>query len=269
MLIRRIHDRLKTGGMRGLLIALSRRVAHRHITCTYYPQCKRFFRDTSGLEIGGPSSMFNREGPIPVYPIAARIDNCTFSHQTIWEGSITEGHTFSFDRRRAPGYQYIMEATDLSRIESSSYDFVISSHVLEHVANPLQALGEWVRVLKDNGLFVLVVPRRDGTFDHLRPVTPFEHLIQDFEQQTSEGDMTHLDEILGLHDLARDPAAGDFEAFKERSKRNLENRCLHHHVFDTELAAKAVHHAGLRVLSVEFLPPFHIVVMAQKPEVGR
>jgi SAM-dependent methyltransferase len=262
VLFKKIHSKLETGQIRALLKAAARVAIRPHIAC--YLQCRPFFQGKSGLEIGGPSSIFALGGPIPIYPIAARVDNCTFSQQTIWEGSVTEGANFHFDNRRAPGHQYIIEACDLGRIPSSSYDFVISSHVLEHTANPLRALGEWTRVLKSDGLFVLVVPHKDGTFDHRRPVTPFEHLIRDLEAQTTEGDMTHLEEILRLHDLTRDPAAGDLEAFKERSKRNLENRCLHHHVFDTQLADETVRYVGLRILSVERRSPYNIVVVAQK-----
>lgn len=263
MLAKKIWDRFRTDGLGGLFDAYSRRVQVRHVAC--YPQCIQFFRGRSGLEIGGPSGIFGREGLMPIYPIAARVDNCTFSHHTVWEGDVDEGDTFRFDKRRSPGHQFIVEASDLSRIGSFSYDFVVSSHALEHMANPLQALAEWTRVLKDEGLLVLVVPNRDGTFDHLRPVTSFDHLVQDFERRTTEADTTHLEEILRLHDLTRDPDAGDFEAFRERSTRNLENRCLHHHVFDTQLAVETVHHAGLRILWVELFDSFHIIVVAQKP----
>ena len=38
--------------------------------------------------------------------------------------------------------------------------------------------------------------------------------------------------------LQLDPAAGDAEAFKARSLDNAANRCLHHHVFDTDLAVR-------------------------------
>ncbi len=162
-----------------------------------------------------------------------------------------------------------MEATNPDQIASGGYDFVISSHVLEHVANPIQALWEWVRVLKDDGLFVLVVPHKDGTFDHRRPVTSLHHLIQDFDRKTTEADTTHLEEILALHDLRKDPEAGDFEAFRERSMKNLENRCLHHHVFDTRLAVESVHHVGLQLLSVELSLPYHIVILAQKQKANK
>ena len=54
----------------------------------------------------------------------------------------------------------------------------------------------------------------------------------------SEHDLTHLDEILQLHDLTRDHAAGGFENFKARSLDNFYNRGLHHHIFDAHLMAQ-------------------------------
>lgn len=233
-----------------------------------YRMCKHFFRNRVGLEIGGPSPMFMRGGAFPVYGVAGQIDNCNFDRQTIWTGPIEEGAAFRFDKWRKPGMQYCAEATDLSRFDNEIYDFVLSSHVLEHIANPLQALTEWVRVLKEYGLLLLIVPHKDGTFDHLRPVTSMEHIVGDYSCRTQEDDLTHLEEILDLHDLARDPEAGDFNAFQSRSKRNAEMRGLHHHVFDTRLAANIIDYMGLRILSVEFLGPCHILVAAHKPRRG-
>lgn len=149
-------------------------------------------------------------------------------------------------------------------ISDSSYNFILSSHCIEHIANPVKALFEWVRVLKQDGLLVLVVPHKEGTFDHRRPVTSLEHLIQDFDNQINESDLTHLEEILSLHDLSKDPGAGDFAAFEERSKRNKENRCLHQHVFDTQLAVEMVNYIGLKILAVELFTPYHIVIIARK-----
>jgi len=208
--------------------------------------------------------MFKPHGFIPVYPIAARIDNCNFNHQTVWEGDIRAGDTFIFNVEKAPGRQYICEASHLEGIADSSYAYVLSAHCLEHLANPLKCLAEWVRVLKHDGLLVLVVPHKDGAFDHRRPITTLEHLVQDLENQTDEGDTTHLDEILRLHDLRKDPGAGDFESFRQRSERNVENRCLHHHVFDTRLAVEVVNYMKLQILAVELFQPYHIIIIAKK-----
>jgi SAM-dependent methyltransferase len=266
-MIKKIHAILKLVGIGGLLkaaYAYRRALPHLFKRLKYYPHCKLFFQDKIGLEIGGPSGIFGQWGHIPIYPIATRIDNCNFGSSTIWEGIITEGDTFTFDKRKTPGHQYLTEANNLQFIETSSYDFLLSSHCIEHLANPLEGFAEWVRVLKQDGLLVLVVPHKDGTFDHRRSVTSLEHLIQDFDRHTNEGDMTHLEEILRLHDLSKDPGVGDFQHFQERSKRNIENRCLHHHVFDTHLAVEVVNHMGLQILAVELFHPHHIVIIAKK-----
>lgn len=100
-----------------------------------------------------------------------------------------------------------MEGTALE-IEDGSYDCVIASHCLEHIANPIKALREWRRVLRSNELLLLILPHRDHTFDWRRPATTIEHMKSDYEDDVSESDMTHLDEVLSLHDLSRDPGAG-------------------------------------------------------------
>src|ERR1700674_1991592 len=188
MQVRRVADKIRTAGLVGLFSVAWHRVFPPRLAS--FEKCASFVGGKVGLEIGGPSKIFGKGGIIPVYPIAGRIDNCTFSHDTTWEGEIAEGNTFQFDGRAKPGYQYIAEARKLDHIASATYDFIVSSHVLEHVANPLLALREWTRVLKDEGLLVLVVPHKDGTFDHRRAVTSIDHLVQDFDKKVDEGDMT-------------------------------------------------------------------------------
>ncbi|MGE3342155.1 MAG: class I SAM-dependent methyltransferase [Vicinamibacterales bacterium] len=218
----------------------------------------------AGFEIGGPTALFARGGLLPIYPCLGALDNGNFSSQTVWEGAIHEGPTFHYDPARPPGRQFIIEASDLGRIQSEQYDVVISSHTLEHTANPLKALREWLRVLTTNGVLILVVPHKEGTFDHRRPVTRLAHLIEDEVNDTTEHDLTHLDEVLALHDLALDPPAGDAAAFRARCEQNFANRCLHHHVFDTRLAVEVMDHVGLKVVTVEAALAHHIFVIGQK-----
>lgn len=200
-----------------------------------------------------------------MYPLAERVDNVNFAHSTIWEGGIKEGASFTFHAGKTPGQQFIAEGFDLHMVRSGSYDFVLSSHMLEHTANPLRALSEWGRVLKTGGgRLVLVVPHRDGTFDHRRPITTLQHLVEDFERGMGEDDLTHLPEILQLHDGSKDPTVHDI-TFCERAERNAELRSLHHHVFDTRLIFDAVNKTGLEVLAVEPLRPYHIIVLARNP----
>jgi SAM-dependent methyltransferase len=216
------------------------------------------------LEIGGPSPIFGAAGLMPVYTLLARVDNCNFGQTTVWEQEITTGDSFRFDRRKAPGTQWIAEACALPHIEDGTYDAVLSSHSIEHTANPLRALEEWKRILRDGGHLVLVVPHKEGTFDHRRPVTALSHLVDDLERGTGEDDLTHLPEVLALHDLSRDPGAGERAMFEARSQRNHENRCIHHHVFDTALVAEMLDRAGFRIRILEAVEPHHIVAVARK-----
>jgi SAM-dependent methyltransferase len=253
-------SRLRSDGAAGLIEAIGRRVWPQRPAC--WPALRTAVAGRRGLEIGGPSSVFANHSLLPIYPIAAAIDNCNFAGTTVWEGTITEGLTYTYDPRRPPGRQYIAEAVDLHAIGDGQYEFVLSSHTLEHIANPLRALREWRRVLADGGSLVLILPDGAGTFDRQRPVTTMAHLLDDFARQIGEDDLTHLPEILALHDLSRDPEAGDREAFKARSTRNVENRCLHHHVFDAALAGAMLEWLGMRAVAVERAAPYHIVAVA-------
>ncbi|HEY7852599.1 MAG TPA: class I SAM-dependent methyltransferase [Caulobacteraceae bacterium] len=217
-----------------------------------------------GLEIGGPSPAFARGGVFPAYPAAGRIDNCNFASATIW-AEHPQGQTFRFNRRRAPGKQFTAEATDLAPVADGAYDFVLSSHMIEHCANPLRALHEWRRILKPGGALILVAPHKEGTFDHRRPLTAMDHIVDDYAQGVDEADPTHLAEVLELHDLDRDPDSGGAENFRARTLQWKDNRALHHHVFDTHLAAEMVTHAGFRLLRAERRGPMDILVVASKP----
>ncbi|MFV8315922.1 class I SAM-dependent methyltransferase [Mycobacterium sp. 23] len=188
-----------------------------------------------GIEIGGPSGVFSTV--LPLYEFVGGLDGVNFATDTVWEGRIQEGDNYNYFGNRT-GHQYISDATDLSQITSTRYDFLLSSNCLEHVANPVKALLEWKRVIKPGGGFVLVLPNKTSNFDHRRPVTKFDHLLDDYDQGIGEDDLTHLEEILALHDLKMDPPAGDLEQFRQRSLQNLQNRTLHHHVFDADLIEK-------------------------------
>jgi predicted SAM-dependent methyltransferase len=261
-MISKIQNTYRKYGLRGLISVAFNEVFPRRAQCL--PLVTRIVATGGGLEVGGPSPVFRGRGVLPVYSTIDHLDNCNFSSNTAWEGQITGGKTFKYDSRKNPGSQYISEASDLGEVRSGTYDFLLSSHVLEHLANPLRGLHEWLRVLKESGNLILLVPHYRATFDHQRPVTKLEHLIDDFEQDIGENDLTHLDEILQLHDLAMDPGAGSFEEFEKRSRNNLENRCLHQHVFDNQLVIQLMSHMRLQVLSFENIKPHHILVVAKK-----
>ncbi len=264
-LIHIVRVRGIAGAARAVVVRLGRLLAGR---ARSFPAYRDLFTGKRGIEIGGPSQVYTRGGIFPLYPVVGSLDNCNFGDSTVWEGDIEQGYTFRFDPGKPAGRQYILEATALEGLDSGIYDFVLSSHVLEHVANPILALSEWKRLLAEDGMLVLLLPDGARTFDHRRPITTMEHLIADFEAETKEDDLTHLPEILALHDLKRDPEAGDSEAFRRRSICNAKNRCLHHHVFDADLAVRLVEYTGLKVQAVERIYSHHILILAQRTAIA-
>ena len=207
-------------------------------------------------------------GPAPLYPLLARLDNCDFSGETIWHGVAAEGSAFVYDVDRAPGRRFIRAATELGDLDGAPFDVVLSSHTLEHVANPLLALSEWRRVLASPGHLVVVVPHLENTFDHRRPVTTLEHIEHDSELGIDENDPTHLEEFVELCDLARVPEQLTRDELRARARDQATFRTVHHHVFDTELVVRLLDRAGFQLLWVETALPFHIVAVARAGETG-
>jgi ubiquinone/menaquinone biosynthesis C-methylase UbiE len=152
----------------------------------------------------------------------------------------------------------------LVELDDNSYDFILSSHMLEHTANPLRALRAWNRVLKNNGALILLVPDKQWTFDHKRPTTTMAHLVQDLERAMGEDDLTHMPEILQLHDLRRDPGVDSYENLKSRCQNNLEIRGMHHHVFDSSLVRELLEYSNFSVDFVRSAFEAHLIAVAKK-----
>ena len=230
-----------------------------HSKLKNFDRISHLFKDKDGIEIGGPSRFFTSVGFMPLYKLSKKIDGCNFSSQTTWEGQIKEGETYQYIPGKF-GHQYICEGADVEVIPKNNYDFVLSCNNLEHIANPLKAVENWLGLLKNKGTIVLVLPRKQSNFDHKRPTALFEHLLTDYKNKVSEDDLTHIDEVLQLHDLALDPPAGTFENFKERTLNNYQNRCLHHHVYDLNLLVQICGHFNLSVVAKKSLTTDHIIV---------
>jgi len=61
--------------------------------------------------------------------------------------------------------------------DTAPVDFVIASHVIEHIPDPIGWLAQIGEILRDGGIVVLVVPDRRFTFDVNRPETTAAELI--------------------------------------------------------------------------------------------
>ena len=180
-----------------------------------------------GVEIGGPSS---HTGNI-IYQNASMLDNIIFSNHTVWSNH-TDEYNFYPNKK---GKVIINDSVNISIVHNDCYDFVFASHVLEHIANPLKAVQEWLRIIKNEGVIIIVVPEKSVCFDHKRNYSKFSTLLSQYEKNIGEDDLSTLPEILSNHDLSLDPPAGDLKNFTLRSLDNINNRCLHHYVYNDDL----------------------------------
>ena len=74
-------------------------------------------------------------------------------------------------------------------LAESSVDFVLHSHVWEHLPNPLRALEEWVRVVKPGGFIFAIVPKRDADpLDQARPLTALTEWEEHYRKRSTYED---------------------------------------------------------------------------------
>lgn len=246
--------------MMQLLRRVNQRLRPNRHAVRSHSSCIEAVRGKAGLEIGGPSLVLQAGGPLPLYDHVGSLDNCDFSASTTWANHLPD---FVFSPRKKAGKNIICDGSQLTPVADASYDFVFSSHNLEHFANPVKALMEWKRVLRPGGTLILILPFYRRTFDHRRTPTSVAHMMEDFHRNISEDDLTHLPEILEKHDLDRDPQAGSLEAFRQRSLDNFNNRCLHHHVFDDHNSRELLETIGFKVLAVDVDNFINLCLLAQ------
>jgi hypothetical protein len=190
----------------------------------------------TGVEIGGPSET----GAI-IYRSATQMDNVIFSRETVWSSHSSSVYNYYPGKT---GNVIINDAVNITNVGDAAYDFIFSSHCLEHIANPIKALKEWLRIIKTGGHVILILPEKTRCFDHKREVSKFSTLLSQYEKNVGEDDLSTLPEILRNHDLAMDPPAGDLGSFTRRSLDNYNNRCLHHYVYSPELLVEICKYLG-------------------------
>lgn len=74
----------------------------------------------------------------------------------------------------------VADATELP-VAPGTLDFIIASHLLEHLPFPLKALQKWHEALRPGGVLLLRVPDKRFTFDARREITTLEHLVEEHD----------------------------------------------------------------------------------------
>ena len=129
---------------------------HFHASKYIIPFAKEFCKG-DGLDIGGTN-------------------DCHFPGATI----INTDRNDPFDAYHLPDRHYFSYKSEESFSECRSganiegfYDFIFSSHTLEHLVKPYCALDLWIRYLKPGGVLFLYLPHPDMSYWH--PQTCHKH----------------------------------------------------------------------------------------------
>lgn len=118
----------------------------------------------------------------------------------------------------------------LAQFADATFDFVICNHVIEHVANPIKLVRDVFRITRPGGTVVLSAPDKAFTYDKARPLTTFDHLWADYENNVTENDDEHyMDFFRGAapHVLEVDPVHLPYNIQRVRERRE------HAHVWDS------------------------------------
>ena len=148
---------------------------------------RRFLADQyftgRGLEIGA----LHRPMPVPAGVRMSYADS--FSTEELirlWSPEV-DGHQV------AP-VDVVTDATTLGAVADATFDFVIASHVVEHLEDPIRCLQSLARVTRPGGCVFLALPDRRATFDKDRPATPIAHVLRDYCGDAAASRRAHYEE---------------------------------------------------------------------------
>jgi SAM-dependent methyltransferase len=154
------------------------------------------FCSGAGIEIGA----LHRPMPVPAGVTVRYVDALSTEElRHVWSEEVT-GHEL------AP-VDIITDATTLNGVTDASTDFVIASHLIEHMEDPVRALMNFVRVVRRGGTVLLIVPNRNHTFDAERPPTSVAHVIRDYCGGPQWSRQTHYEEWVRVVEKINTPYA--------------------------------------------------------------
>lgn len=166
----------------------------------------------------------------------------------------------------------LAEADNLDMFRNESLDFVIANHLLEHIPNPVAAIEEWLRILRNNGVLYLSLPNYCcNEYDFQRRPASLDHIIDDFQNKKKDKKEEHWKEFVEIVEgFPRDSL--DFSKCLHEQYRLKDNR-IHMHVFNKELIddiieyIKANLYSNLHVIDFfSFKYSFEIIVILRKQQ---
>lgn len=174
-----------------------------------------------GLEIGA----LHEPAPLPSNCVVEYVDAITRAEAATLFPEVDAGLMVDPDHIRD------IDREGLSGFADGHYDFVVLSHVIEHLADPIGALKEVFRVLRPGGHAVIAAPDRHYTFDRFRENTPFGQLLAiHLREEMKVSDEQYLDFLGGVYPkLLREGGTA-----LDNALASVRERREHAHVWDSE-----------------------------------
>lgn len=126
----------------------------------------------------------------------------------------------------------VEDGETLRTVADSSQDFVIACQFLEHCVNPIGAIENFLRVVKDGGVLYLAIPNKDYTFDRSRPATSLEHLWRDYAGDPEWSKERHFQEFARAMSAAHAPGKLEAEMVDDAARLLAQDYSIHYHVWD-------------------------------------
>jgi len=199
------------------------------------------FLTGNGLEVGAG----NRPWPIPPHA------KCYYG-DLIDEGGLKK-YFKDCDPSYAVHFDGFVDAQTFKGIPSASFDFVISAHVIEHLADPIGTIREAIRVLSPGGVHLLAVPDMRMTHDRNRSPTTVEHLLSDeLDGGIGTRRQAYEEHCRYVHTIYHPPIPeAQFERDVERIDKN--NMDIHWHAWTGEgfrmLLDAIAHRHGFQIIA--------------------
>jgi hypothetical protein len=143
-----------------------------------YSRCKG-----TGVEIG--------PGPAPqILPgaltVVKYVEQAT---PEAWQELYGKGRKLHIDAK--PWQHYVVGNADAIPAAPGSLDFIFSSHVVEHLANPLGHLAYWATLLKAGGVVAAVIPDHTGCKDYVFSASTMDELDAEYQLGSMAPSLSH------------------------------------------------------------------------------
>jgi SAM-dependent methyltransferase len=171
-----------------------------------------------GLELGGLHN-----------PLKVVYNTCVTYVDNIDTKTALTIHFPELNKTKIVSVDVLDDGEKLSVFPLESQDFIIASHFLEHLQNPIKAIKNHLSRLKLGGILYYIIPDKRKTFDIERNITSFEHILKDYKKGPQTSYESHMCEWVDL--VKHIPKK---EQKTEMQRLMAMNFAIHFHVWDMD-----------------------------------